>query len=728
MPTPATAPSASPADADATLPFAEPVHSATPLGLPAPRADADPTGGAVRWRLRLALTLTVALVGLEAADAIWAEQPVLTALGRRGLLAVQAALCTPVVFVCGWPILVRAWRTVRTRRLDVYTLVGLGITAAFTFSVVALLYEALGLTAIAKPDATVTELKPEVAGGIAAVAPYAGGAIAPFFEGAAVMVVLMLFGLALEHRARSRTGEAIHKLVRLAPTTARVVLPDGAEDVRALDQVQPGDRVRVGPGERIPVDGIVLDGTTTVDESLLTGEPMRTGKRPGSTVLAGTENALGTIEIEVQRVNTDTALAHVAALVARAQQARVPLQRTADRIAAWLVVFAILAAAGTYATWAAIAPAGWQTTAAVCAVGVLVAACPVALALAAPTAVVVGMRRAARGGILFRDGAALEHLARVDSVLFDKTGTLTEGKMKLIAVEANPFVQENEVLALAAAVERGSVHPIGLGIVWDAARRKLSIPIAEDVEELPGKGVRGRIDGRLVCVGRMGFLQECGVYKDPMYGQAQTERMRGNSVVFVGRDSECIGTIVMHDTLRPSAGATVKELLAAGVRPTLVTGDDADTAAAVARDVGIEEVVADTLPAEKYAVVKSKKNAGRVVAMCGDGVNDAPALAAADVGIALGTGTEVAVSTAGVALGQPDLRKVLEARTRSRSTVQTIRQNLLVSLGYTAIAAPIAGGALVPLGGGLVTPAWQAAAVAVTSLLVIVNSQRAGRG
>jgi Cu+-exporting ATPase len=691
-------------------------------------APADPSGDSVRWRLRLAVTLTVILVGLEAADAILPATPVTSAIGRTGLLLAQAALCAPVVFVCGWPILTRAWRTVRTRRLDVYTLIGLGIGAAFTFSLIALLYEALGLTAIAKPDAAATDLHPDVAGGVAAIAPYAGGAIEPFFEGAAVMVVLMLLGLALEHRARSRTGEAIDKLIRLAPATAHVVLADGAEEDRPLEQVQPGDRVRVRPGERIPVDGVVRDGTTNVDESLLTGEALRSGKRPGSSVLAGTENGLGTIEVEVLRVNADTALAHIVALVDRAQRSRVPLQRTADRIAAGLVLFAVLAAAGTYATWASLRPPGWQTAAAVCAMGVVVAACPVALALAAPTAVVAGMGRAARRGILFRDGAALERLAAVDAVLFDKTGTLTEGKMKLIAVEPNVWVKEDEVLALAAAVERGSLHPVGLGIVWDAARRGLEIPAAEGVKEVPGKGVRGRVDGQLVCVGRMGFLQECGAYQEPMYGQAQTERVRGNSVVFVGRDARCIGTIVMHDTLRPSAAAMVKELIAAGVTPTLVTGDHVDTATAVARDVGIEEVVADTLPAEKYAVVKSKKNAGKVVAMCGDGVNDAPALAAADVGIALGTGTEVAVSTAGVALAQPDLGKLVEARTRSRATVRTIHQNLGVALGYTAVAAPIAGGALVPLGGGLVSPVWQAAAIAVTSLLVIVNSQRAGRG
>jgi P-type Cu+ transporter len=588
------------------------------------------------------------------------------------------------------------------------------------------LYEALGLTVLPKPTAT-ADLGAEVAGGVAAIAPQTGG-VEPFFEGAAVMVVLMLLGLALEHRARSRTGEAIHKLIRLTPATARVVLPGGTEEVRPLDQVRAGDRVRVSPGERIPVDGVVRDGTTNVDESVLTGEPLRCGKRPGSTVLAGTENGLGVIEVEVLRVNADTALAHVVALVDRAQRSRVPLQRTADRIAAGLVVFAILAAAGTYATWASVRPAGWQATAAVCAMGVLVAACPVALALAAPTAVVAGMGRSARRGILFRDGAALERLADVDAVLFDKTGTLTEGRMKLISVEANRWVNEDDVIGLAAAVERGSLHPIGLEIVWDAARRGVPIPVAEGMEEVPGKGVRGRVDGQTVCVGRAGFLQECGAYQEIMYSQWQAERVRGNSVVFVGQGSRCIGTIVLHDLVRPGAADAVKDLIADGVTPTLVTGDDADTAGAVARAVGIDEVVSETPPAEKYAVVKQKKNAGKVVAMCGDGVNDAPALAAADVGIALGTGTEVAVSTAGVALAQPDLKKLLEARTRSRSTVRTIRQNLGVALGYSAIAAPIAGGALVPLGGGLVSPVWQAAAIAVTSLVVIANSQRAGRG
>jgi Cu+-exporting ATPase len=685
--------------------------------------DADPSRSSVRWRLQLGAALTVVLVGLGAADAALAGAPIRGALGRLGLLALQAALCIPVVFICGWPILTRAWRSVRTRRIDVYTLVGLGIAAAFIFSMAALLYEALGLNVFPASDKPVDELR----SGVAAIAPYAAGAIEPFFEGSAVMVVLMLLGLALEHRARSRTGEAMDKLIRLSPATARVVRPDGTEEDRPIGRVRPGDRVRVRPGERIPADGVVRDGNSTVDESVLTGEVRGAGKGPGSTVLAGTENGLGAIELDVLRVNADTALAHVVALVDRAQRGRVPLQRTADRIAAGLVVFGILAAAATYAAWAALGPAGSQTVAGVCAIGVLVAACPVALALAAPTAVVAGMGRAARDGILFRDGAALEQLARVNAVLFDKTGTLTEGRMKLIAVEPNVGFEENEVIALAAAVERGSLHPIGLAIVWDAARRKVPIPAAEEAVEVPGKGVCGRVDGRLITVGRLGLLQGNGVFQDHMLGQAQTERVRGNSVVFVGCDTQCIGVIVMHDLVRPEAMEAVQELIAAGVQPTLVTGDDVSTARAVAQDVGIEEVVADTPPAEKYAVVKRKKNEGKVVAMCGDGVNDAPALAAADVGVALGTGTEVAVSTAGIALARPDLRKLVDARKLSRSTVRTIRQNLGVALAYTAVAAPIAGGALVPLGGGLVSPVWQAAAMAVTSLLVIANSRRLGR-
>jgi len=337
------------------------------------------------------------------------------------------------------------------------------------------------------------------------------------------------------------------------------------------------------------------------------------------------------------------------------------------------------------------------------------------------------MARSARAGILFRDGAALERMADIDTVLFDKTGTLTEGQMKLVGVEANNWISVEQVLSMAAAIERGSLHPIGLAIVWEAARRGVSIPPAEMVEEVPGKGVRGQVEGRRVIVGKLGFLQESGAHKDPMLSAAHTHRARGNGVIFIGVDDRCVGVIVLNDAIRPGVKAAIDGLRAMGVRPILVTGDHADTANAVARSMGIEEVVADTLPAEKYAIVLARKNQGKVVAMCGDGVNDAPALAAADVGIALGSGTEIAVSTAGVTLVRPDLRLLLDARRLSQSTVSTIRRNLILVFVYTALAIPIAGGILFPFGGGLVSPVWQAAGIAITSLVVLANSRFVGR-
>jgi Cu+-exporting ATPase len=453
---------------------------------------------------------------------------------------------------------------------------------------------------------------------------------------------------------------------------------------------------------------------------------MRSGKAPGSFVMTGTENGLGKLTVEALKVNEETALAHVITLVGRAQKSKAPIQRTTDRIVAAFIPFALLAAIVTYAVWVYFSPES-RVLAGVCAMGVLVAACPVALGLAAPTAVVAGMGRAARAGILFRDGAALERFADINTVLFDKTGTITEGQMKLIGVESNMGITADEVLSMAAAIERGSIHPIGLAIVWEAAKRNVPIPEAEQVEEVAGKGIRGVVNGRRVAVGRMGFLQECGVFKDLMYSAAQAHRVRGNSVVFIGVDVGGAGVIVLNDAIRSGAKSAIADLRAAGVKPILVTGDHTDTAEAVARSMEIDDVVAEMLPAEKYAVVQKNKNEGKVVAMCGDGINDAPALAAADVGIAMGTGTEIAVSTAGVSLVRPDLRLLLEAKQLSRRTVRTIRTNLILVFIYTAIAIPIAGGILFPFGGGLVSPVWQAAGIALTSLFVLGNSRLLGR-
>jgi P-type Cu+ transporter len=676
-------------------------------------------------RLRLGLLLGLPLIAMGVIDAFGSARPVRSALGDQLFLGIQALLCTPVVVVCGSPFFLRAWRSIRTRRLNLYTLIGLGAGGAYIYSLVALVYAWSGVSPLPRQTIDAVNLRPEVQGGLEVFAPYQLGTIDSFFESAAMIVILILLGQVLELRARARSGIAIRKLLPLVPTTARVLLPDGTEEQRPLERVEPGELIRVGPGERIPVDGLVRDGSTTVDESMLTGEPMRAGRGVGAEVLAGTENGLGTIAIEATHVKDDTVLDQVIAVVARAQERRVTLDRTTDRIARWFVPIVLIAAVGTFAGWVAFGPSGSAFTyAAVCAVGVLIVACPCAVGLATPTAVVVGMRRAARSGLLFRDPATLERLASVDTILFDKTGTLTEGRPQLIAVLGNRGVAENAVLAAAAAVERGNSHPLGLAIVWEAVRRELEIVVAEQVESIPGKGVRGMVDGQRVVVGRLGFLQECGVYQDLMLSEAMTHRKQGRGVVFVSEEGRCIGVIVMNDPIRASARDAVEHLKAVGLHLALVTGDHAETGLGVASAVGIDDVIADTLPAEKYAVVQKFKSEGKVVAMCGDGINDAPALVAADVGIAMGTGTRAAISAAGVTLTRPDLRAVGMARELSRVTVRTIRQNLLLAFAFNVLAIPIAAGALVPFGGGLLNSVWAAAAMSVSSLFVIANSFR----
>jgi P-type Cu+ transporter len=698
-----------------------------PAALPLEAEGPDPELRSLSWRLKLGVLLALPLVGMGLADLVLDDAPLSKALGPKGYQALQALLCTPVVLVCGWPILVRGWRSIRTGRANVFTLAGIAVTVAYIFSLFVLVYLWLDIPLVPRFPEAPDGLRPALKGSLEVFAPYRRGMVDPFFEGAAVLVLLLLLGQVLERRARSRTGAAIRKLVRLTPKTARVVLSDGGDEERPLDVVRAGDLVRVRPGEWFPVDGIIRDGDTTVDESLLTGEVMPTSREPGEEVLAGTVNGLGTVTVEVRRVGFGTALAHVIALVDRAQRGRVPLQRAADRMAAWFVPAVLLSACATYIAWIVYGLDGSATTAAVCAVGVLVAACPVTLGLATPTAVVVGMARATRAGVLFRDGAALERLAAVDTVLFDKTGTLTQGRMKLLAIHPSLGRSAEEVIALAAAVERGSDHPIGLAIVWEAVRRGVDIPVAADVETVVGYGVRGRVNGAQVVVGRVAFLKQSNIHFDLMYSEAGSHRALGHAVVFVGEGERCVGVIALEDPIRPQAAGAVAALKTSRTRVVLLSGDDEETARTVANTLAIPEVVADTVPAEKYAVVQRLKNEGRVVAMCGDGINDAPALAAADVGIAVGTGTEAALTIAGVALVRPDLRGVAAARRLSRATVRTIRQNLTVAFIYTLLAIPVAAGALTPLGGGLVSPIWAAIAVTAGSLLILANSLRLGR-
>jgi Cu+-exporting ATPase len=639
-----------------------------------------------------------------------------------------------------------------------FALVALGVGAAYLYSLAALVYLLSGVSPLAGVPQANPELEPAVAGGVASgvefVAPHRHGGIEPFFETVAGIVVLVLFGQVLELRARVRTGEAVRKLLRLAPGTARVALPDGREEDLPLELVRPGDVVQVRPNDRVPVDGVIKDGTTNIDESMLTGEPVPVEKGPGMRVLAGTQNALGTVTVEAVRVRDDTVLAQIATMVGRAQRSRPPLQRTVDRIARWFVPLVVLAAFLTFAGWVAAGLAtthtsweeftgkdwttsavwsaawsdlvqkGWLTYGVLCAVAVLIIACPSAMGLATPMAVVVGVGRASRDGVLFRDAVALEKLSAADAVLIDKTGTLTEGKPWIVAVQGDVGEDPDNVLALAAAVERGSEHPIGAAIVWEAVRRNLPIEVAAEVEAHPGKGVRGSVAEGRVSVGTLKFLKESGAHREALTGEAASHRSAGHGVVLIGLNDRCVGLVAFSDPLRPTSKDAVAKLKSDGARVVLVTGDNTDTAKAVARRLDIDDVVAETLPAEKYAVVRKFKGEGQTVAMAGDGINDAPALAAADVGVALGTGTEAAITAAGVTLVRPDLRAVAKARTLSRATVRVIRQNLALAFLYNVLAIPVAAGLLVPLGGGLISPVWAAAAMSLSTMSVVANSLR----
>ncbi len=698
-----------------------------------PSADAppDPELASMTRRLIVGAALGIPLLAIAMGDMVLPGNPVMHALGHANFFLVQAVLATPIVFWCGWPFFERFARSAVTLRPNMFTLIGLGVGAAYLFSVAVLLDLVPNTAGVALSP---SPLRGEGWGGGENAIPHEGSSphphpppqggrgpeAEPYFESAAAIVVLVLVGQVLELRARHRTGDAVRKLLKLAPKTARVVLADGREEDLAIELIAVGDRVRVRPGERVPVDGTVRDGSTTVDESMLTGEPMPVAKAVGDAVSAGTLNGLGSVIVEATRVGSETLLAKIVHLVGDAQRSRIPLQKLVDRVAAVFVPAVVLAALVTFAAWAVAGSFGYAV---VCAVSVLVIACPCALGLATPMAVVVGTGRGATRGILFRDAEALERLSRVDTVVFDKTGTLTEGKPKLVAVEGRGETADR-VLTLAAAVERGSEHPLGVSVVWEAVQRGLTLPKADNVVTEPGKGVSGIVDGLAVCVGNAAFLHHQGVHADLPADGASHHRARGHGVVLIGAAGRCVGLIAFADPVRPSAAAAVHTLLAGGTRLILATGDHENTAQAVAYPLGITEVQAGALPAEKFALIQRLRNEGRTVAFCGDGINDAPALAAADVGIAMGTGTDVAISSAGVTLVKPDLRGVVTARELSRATVRTIRQNLFLAFVYNLAAVPVAAGVLVPLGGGLISPVWAAAAMSLSSVSVIANSLR----
>jgi Cu+-exporting ATPase len=615
---------------------------------------------------------------------------------------VQFALATPVVLWCGWPFFERGWQSLRSRHLNMFTLIAMGTGVAWVYSVIATLFPAVFPAAFRAHE----------------------GAVPVYFEAASVITVLVLLGQVLELRARAQTSGAIRALLNLAPKQARRIEADGREQDVPLEIVAVGDRLRVRPGESVPVDGEVLEGRGAVDESMVTGESMPVFKTPGGRVIGGSMNQSGSFIVRAEKVGRETMLAKIVQMVAEAQRSRAPIQRLADRVAGWFVPLVIAVAIAAFAAWSIWGPEPRFTFGLVAAVSVLIIACPCALGLATPMAIMVGVGRGAQAGVLIKNAEALERFARVDTIVIDKTGTLTEGRPKLIALQVAPGFAEADVLRLAASVERGSEHPLGEAIVKAAEERGLGLADAYNFDAPAGKGVSGASDGRRVIIGNLRMMQEAGIDVGPTAAEADRLRSEGATAIFIAIDGSIAGVAGVADPIKATTPEALAALKADGIRVVMLTGDNAATAKAVARRLGIAEVEAEVLPADKSAVVEHLRKEGRVVAMAGDGVNDAPALAAADVGIAMGTGTDVAMESAGVTLLKGDLMGILRARRLSEATIRNIRQNLIFAFAYNAAGVPVAAGVLYPFFGILLSPILAAAAMSLSSVSVIANSLR----
>jgi len=615
---------------------------------------------------------------------------------------IQLLLATPVVLWAGWPFSERGWRSIVNRSLNMFTLVAMGTGVAWTYSVLATLAPALFPPAFRRMD----------------------GAVAVYFEAAAVIVVLVLLGQMLELRAREATGGAIRALLDLAPKTARRLKPDGSDEEVELGLVAAGDHLRVRPGEAVPVDGTVTQGRSTIDESMVTGESMPVSKETGDTVIAGTINQTGAIAMRADKVGSDTMLARIVQMVADAQRSRAPIQRLADQVAGWFVPAVIAVAVLAFIVWASFGPEPRFTYGFVAAVTVLIIACPCALGLATPMSIMVGVGRGAAAGVLVKSAEALERMEKVDTLLVDKTGTLTEGKPKVVAIEPFAGITEADLLRFAAAVERPSQHPLAAAIVAEAAARSLAVETAANFDAPTGKGVIGTLDGRRIAIGNPAYLSELGVDTAALTEAADRHRREGATAILVAIDGKAAGVIAIADPVKESTPSALAALKAEGIRVIMVTGDNRVTAEAVARRLGLDEIEADVLPDAKSAIVARLQAEGRVVAMAGDGVNDAPALAAADVGIAMGTGTDVAIESAGVTLVKGDLNGIVRARRLSHATMRNIRQNLFLAFVYNAIGVPVAAGVLYPWFGLLLSPAIAAAAMALSSVSVVGNALR----
>ncbi len=614
----------------------------------------------------------------------------------------QLLFATPVVLWAGGPFFERGWASIKSRNLNMFTLIAMGTGVAWVYSVIATLFPLVFPATLRGTD----------------------GAVSAYFEAAAVITVLVLLGQVLELRAREQTSGAIKALLNLAPKRAIRVKPDGRDEDVPLDVIAAGDRLRVRPGESVPVDGTLMEGRSSLDESMVTGESMPVTKEVGAKVIGGTMNQTGSFIMRADKVGRETMLAQIVQMVARAQRSRAPIQRLADEVSGWFVPLVIAVAVAAFLAWSIWGPEPRVTFGLIAAVSVLIIACPCALGLATPMSIMVGVGRGAQAGVLIRNAEALERLEKVDTLVVDKTGTLTEGRPSVVAVRTAPGQDANEVLRLAASVERGSQHPLGAAIVRAAGERGLALAAVSDFDAPVGKGVSGTADGKRIIIGNRRIMSEAGIEMGNLDADAEALRRDAATAIFVAVDARAAAVIGIADPIKATTPAAVSALKAAGLRVVMLTGDNATTAKAVAQKLGITEIEADVLPDQKSKVVERLRREGRVVAMAGDGVNDAPALAAADVGIAMGTGTDVAIESAGITLIKGDLTGIVRARHLSAATMANIRQNLFFAFIYNSAGVPVAAGVLYPFLGILLSPIVAAAAMALSSVSVIGNALR----
>jgi Cu+-exporting ATPase len=658
----------------------------------------------MRRRFWISVALTVPLMAVALGEHL-PGHPLARVATTETLNWLQLVLATPVVLWGGWPFFVRGWQSVVHRSLNMFTLIGLGVSVAYLYSLVAKL-----LPGIFPPSFRLE-----------------GGEVAVYFEAAAVIVTLVLLGQVLELKARSRTGAAIKALLGLAPKTARRLRDDGSEEDVPLDQVHLGDRLRVRPGEKVPVDGVVLEGTSAVDESMVSGEAIPVEKKPGDRVVGATVNGTGSLVMRAERVGAETLLARIVHMVAEAQRSRAPIQKLADQVAGYFVPAVVSIAVVTAIVWGLVGPEPRMAHALVNAVAVLIIACPCALGLATPMSIMVATGKGATAGVLFRNAEAIEILRKVDTLVIDKTGTLTEGKPKLVTVDPAEGWDEKGLLRLAASLERGSEHPLAASIVAGSLERGVELAGVESFESVTGKGVKGRVDGRSVSLGNRNLFESMGIDPGELAGKAEALRKEGQTVMFVAVDGKPAGLLGVADPVKGTTPEAIRQLHDEGIRIVMLTGDSRTTAEAVAGKLGLDEVMAEVLPDQKADAVKRLQDEGRIVAMAGDGINDAPALAQAQVGIAMGTGTDVAMESAGVTLVKGDLRGIARARKLSRATMRNIQQNLFFAFAYNALGVPVAAGVLYPFSGILLSPVIAAAAMSFSSVSVVGNALRLRR-